>query len=233
MKIYIDEAGRWPLAGPLYVGLVLPIGIKKTSKLLKDFKDSKVLNEKKREELYEKIVKLGQSGKILFASGNVSNIVIDKIGLTKSINYAIRRGITVLSWDKKSNCSKRTKKSLKKIFLLDSSINFVSWAERSEWKNGKISLFVDWKFDFNLAKDLDIEVETLVKADQKNVFVSMASIIAKVERDRVMVKMAKKYPNYGFEKHKWYGTEFHREMIEKYGVCKIHRKLFLRKMFEK
>jgi ribonuclease HII len=73
-----------------------------------------------------------------------------------------------------------------------------------------------------------LDVETLVKADQKNVFVSMASIVAKVERDWVMLKMAKKYPEYWFEKHKGYGTKLHRNMIQKYGACKIHRKLFLR-----
>ncbi|MCX6722520.1 MAG: ribonuclease HII, partial [Candidatus Staskawiczbacteria bacterium] len=53
-----------------------------------------------------------------------------------------------------------------------------------------------------------------------------ASIIAKVTRDRIMKKYHKKYPNYGFDKHKGYGTELHIKMIKKYGICKIHRKSF-------
>jgi len=215
MQIYIDEAGRWPLAWPLYVGLVLPINIKKDSNLLSEFKDSKVLCEKKREELYNKILVLSEKWKILFSSWYVSNIIIDKLWVTKSINYSIRRGITILSWDEKSNCSKKTKKALLNI-------------SKKYWK---VSLFIDGKYDFMLASDLEVEVETLIKADQKNVFVSMASIIAKVERDLVMKKMAKKYPQYWFDRHKWYGTEFHRAQILKYWACKIHRKLFLRKLF--
>ena len=81
------------MAGPLYVGLVLPLKRFST----KDFKDSKQLSEKRREELYEKILNLKDEGKIEFVSGNVSAKYIDKHGLTKAINHAIRRGITVLA----------------------------------------------------------------------------------------------------------------------------------------
>ena len=60
--------------------------------------------------------------------------------------------------------------------------------------------------------------------------VAAASIIAKVSRDRFMLKMAEQYPEYQFEKHKGYGTRLHYEMIEKYGVSPIHRKSFLKKV---
>lgn len=206
MKIYIDEAGRWPLAGPLYVGLVLPL--KKFS--VKGFKDSKVLSEKKREELYEKILKLAEQWKILFASWNVTNTIIDRKWLTKSINFAIRKWITKLAWHDVSQCSKRTKLALKYL--------------------GISKLVIDGKHDFNLSKDLAIETKTIVHGDATNAYISMASIIAKVERDHVMLKMAKRYPEYGFEQHKWYGTVLHREMIIKYWPCKIHRTLFLRRL---
>jgi len=56
--------------------------------------------------------------------------------------------------------------------------------------------------------------------------VSAASILAKVTRDREIVKMAKLYPEYGFEKHKGYGTKSHMEALVKYGRCPIHRKTF-------
>jgi ribonuclease HII len=58
----------------------------------------------------------------------------------------------------------------------------------------------------------------------------MASIIAKVERDREMIKLHKKYPKYNFAKHKGYGTLEHRNLIKKHGPSSIHRKTFLKKI---
>ena len=60
--------------------------------------------------------------------------------------------------------------------------------------------------------------------------VAAASIIAKVSRDRYMLKVAEEYPEYEFPKHKGYGTKLHYEMIEKYGVSPVHRKSFLKKI---
>lgn len=76
----------------------------------------------------------------------------------------------------------------------------------------------------------DTDVNTIVKGDAKSASIAAASIIAKVSRDRYMLEMAKKYPEYQFEKHKGYGTKLHYEMIEKYGICEIHRKSFLKKV---
>jgi len=69
-------------------------------------------------------------------------------------------------------------------------------------------------------------IETLIKADDKVECVKAASIIAKVYRDNQMIEFAKKYPEYGFEKHKGYGTKAHLEAIAKFGYCEIHRKSF-------
>lgn len=69
-------------------------------------------------------------------------------------------------------------------------------------------------------------IETMVKADDKIAEVSAASILAKVTHDREIVKMAEIYPEYGFEKHKGYGTKAHMEALVKYGRCEIHRKTF-------
>jgi ribonuclease HII len=66
----------------------------------------------------------------------------------------------------------------------------------------------------------------IVKGDEKVLSCAIASIIAKVTRDRIMEKYAKKFPEYGFEKHKGYGTKFHLKMLKKYGPCKIHRRSF-------
>jgi ribonuclease HII len=67
----------------------------------------------------------------------------------------------------------------------------------------------------------------IVKGDEKVLSCAIASIIAKVTRDKIMEKYAKKFPEYGFEKHKGYLTKFHLKMLRKYGPCKIHRKSFL------
>ncbi|MCR2065399.1 ribonuclease HII [Campylobacter helveticus] len=69
-------------------------------------------------------------------------------------------------------------------------------------------------------------IENLIKADSLIAEVSAASILAKVSRDRVMKFLALKYPQYGFEIHKAYGTKNHRERIVKYGACELHRKSF-------
>ena len=69
-------------------------------------------------------------------------------------------------------------------------------------------------------------IETMVKADAKVPEVSAASILAKVTRDRVMKDYAMDYPEYGFEKHKGYGTPSHIEAMRRYGRCVIHRQSF-------
>jgi len=68
--------------------------------------------------------------------------------------------------------------------------------------------------------------KSIIKGDQKVVSISAASIIAKVTRDKIMYDYDKKYPQYGFAKHKGYGTEFHMQRIREFGLCKIHRKSF-------
>ena len=70
----------------------------------------------------------------------------------------------------------------------------------------------------------------IVKGDAKCADIAAASILAKVSRDRYMLKMAEKYPEYHFEKHKGYGTKLHYEALREYGPCEIHRPSFLRKM---
>lgn len=69
--------------------------------------------------------------------------------------------------------------------------------------------------------------ETIINGDELIPIISLASIAAKVTRDRLMHILAKEYPQYGFEKHKGYGTKMHYEMIQKYGPCVLHRKSFL------
>ncbi len=83
--------------------------------------------------------------------------------------------------------------------------------------------------DGNQKIDIDILQETVVSGDAKSESIASASIIAKVTRDRMLRKFDEMYPEYGFAKHKGYGTKAHIEAIKKYGLTPIHRKSFCTK----
>lgn len=80
--------------------------------------------------------------------------------------------------------------------------------------------------------DFGVPYKAIIHGDALSYSIAAASILAKVERDRLMVRYADIYPEYGFEKHKGYATKLHIEMLKKYGPCPIHRKSFLKNFFE-
>lgn len=86
--------------------------------------------------------------------------------------------------------------------------------------------------DGNRLPPLDIMSECIVKGDAKSMSIASASILAKVSRDRLCYEYAKKYPQYGFDKHKGYGTKLHTQAIKDYGPCEIHRMSFLTKILK-
>ena len=75
---------------------------------------------------------------------------------------------------------------------------------------------------------LGIPYQSIIKGDAKSYSIAAASIIAKVTRDRIMRQLDELYPEYGFEKHKGYGTKAHIEVIKSKGICPIHRKSFVK-----
>lgn len=83
-------------------------------------------------------------------------------------------------------------------------------------------LYIDGIMEINVS----IPQKTMVRGDETIQLCAMASIIAKVTRDRFMMNYHKKYPHYGFNLHKGYGTRLHIAMLKKYGPCSIHRKSF-------
>lgn len=85
--------------------------------------------------------------------------------------------------------------------------------------------------DGNRAKDFGVPAQTVVHGDSLSASIAAASILAKVTRDDVMLKMAQQYPRYGFEVHKGYGTKAHYAALEQYGPCPIHRMTFLKKLY--
>lgn len=180
----IDEAGRGPLAGPVYAAAV----ILKKGQTIEGVNDSKKLSEKKREALYNKII----DECLAYAISVADEKEIDEINILQATFLAMKRAVDGLSI--KPDCA-----------LVDG----------------------------NQIPPLDCSVTTVIKGDSKSESIAAASILAKVARDRYMLEMAQKYPQYCFEKHKGYGTKLHYEMIEKYGICDIHRKSFLKKVLNK
>ena len=85
--------------------------------------------------------------------------------------------------------------------------------------------------DGNRAKDFGLPVRTVVKGDSLSASIAAASVLAKVTRDDIMLEMAEKYPEYGFEVHKGYGTKAHYEALRAHGHSPIHRMTFLKKFY--
>ncbi len=95
--------------------------------------------------------------------------------------------------------------------------------------SGEYLVLVDGNFKI---REYEGKQKPIVKGDAKSLSIAAASIIAKVTRDRMMREEAEKYPLYGFEKHKGYGTKQHREAILEHGILDIHRKSFLTKILK-
>jgi ribonuclease HII len=210
--IGIDEAGRGPLAGPITLAaFVAPQNLR--NKLIKiiggKIKDSKQFSAKRRKEIYRKFLRLRKdptslklrgTSKVFFCVFHVSNKIIDE----KGISFATKLGI---------------KKSLSCI-LKDWSF-FRGREFLANQRNFKIRLDGSLK-----APEEFKNQKTIIGGDGKDIFIACASIVSKVRRDRLMRRLAKKYPKYGLEIHKGYGTLLHRTLIKKFGLSSLHRKSF-------
>ena len=86
--------------------------------------------------------------------------------------------------------------------------------------------------DGNRKKDFGVDAVTVVKGDSLSANIAAASVLAKVTRDNLMEELAQKYPEYGFEIHKGYGTKAHYAALEAHGSCPVHRQSFLKKFYE-
>lgn len=214
MNIYIDEAGRWPIAGPVWIGIVVLLDGKID---LSEYDDSKKLTEANRIRLYSDIQKLHNTNQIYISSGHCSAREIDRNGIVWSIRFAIIRSLYGLS--KYIYPQKYVWCYIKKVR------NRLAYQE-SIWD--PVNLIIDGNSDFGLKKYLGMYVETIIKWDALVKAISMASIIAKVQRDKYMIDLDKMYSDYWFAKHKWYGTKMHYDMIAKFGISKEHRKTWIK-----
>jgi len=106
---------------------------------------------------------------------------------------------------------------------------FLAMQRAIDQLNGKADFAL---IDGNREKDFGLPVKTVIKGDSLSASIAAASILAKVTRDDLMLKMAQTYPEYGFEIHKGYGTKAHYEALRAHGPCPIHRMTFLKKFYE-
>ena len=177
----VDEAGRGPLAGPVYAAaVILPRGLE-----IPGLNDSKKLSEKKREALYDQICARALAWSVAFATVEE----IEERNILGATMLAMNRAIAGL-------------KLRPDLALIDGNRN----------------------------KGIEFPSRCVVKGDASCADIAAASILAKVSRDRVMLELARQYPEYHFEQHKGYGTALHYAALREHGPSPVHRPCFLRKM---
>jgi ribonuclease HII len=215
--IGIDEVGRGPLAGPVAVcAFVCSLDFfdflpkKKGEKNY--IRDSKKLSRRQRQKWFELLSKYKKEGKCDFVVTFVSAENIDKFGIGKCIQKALNKSLEKIT-------------SPEFLFARSSEKGGESSARPSQ-KEIPAKFYVYLDGGLKAPKEY-IYQETIIKGDETHPVISLASIIAKVSRDKVMLCFAKEFPEYGFEKHVGYGTKVHYEAIKKYGQLPIHRKTFI------
>jgi ribonuclease HII len=175
----VDEAGRGPLAGNVVAAAV----ILNPDKPIAGLNDSKKLSEKKREQLFELIIR----DSLAYAIAEASVAEIDELNILQASLLAMKRAINTLNITPDKA-------------LIDGN---------------------------KIPPQLSIAAEAIIGGDALIAEISAASILAKVTRDQQLIELDKLYPNYGFAKHKGYGTKLHLEAIAKHGVINgIHRTSF-------
>ncbi|MBO5111255.1 MAG: ribonuclease HII [Clostridia bacterium] len=174
----VDEAGRGPLAGPVFAAAcILPRGF-----VLEGLDDSKKLTEKKREALFDKITK----GAVAYAIASASVEEIEEMNILNAALLAMRRAIEALE-------------------------------PRADFA----------LIDGNVDRGFALPAKAIVGGDALAPSIAAASILAKVARDRVCYELDREYPQYGFAKHKGYGTKLHKEALLAHGPSPVHRPTFV------
>ena len=175
----VDEAGRGPLAGPVYAAaVILP-----RDAVIDGLNDSKKLTEKKRDALFDVITERA------LTYGIASVEEIEEFNILNATFLAMNRAVAKLD-------------PAPELALIDGNRN----------------------------TGIAMPSRCIVKGDSRCADIAAASILAKVSRDRYMLNLAEKYPQYHFEQHKGYGTKLHYEALREYGPSPEHRPSFLRKM---
>ena len=202
----VDEVGMGCLAGPV---VVCAVAFKKKffnrrHEKLNWLRDSKLLLAHQREYYAQKLI---SDKNIKYQVSCVYPETIDRLNIYQASREAMKRAVKKLVASSKYNVV-RSRKNHTTYYMLH---------------NTKTVVLVDGPYKI---AGLEINQIPIIKGDRKVFAIACASIIAKVYRDKMMIQYAKKYPHYGFEKHKGYGTKYHQAQLNHLGPCKIHRKSF-------
>jgi len=194
IKIWVDEAWRWPWLGSVVAcALCFNPENKPEKSFLEKIGDSKKITEKNREKLYNELVEYSvwDNPKVFFGVWVVDNFLIDDINIKQANKEAMRRALVEL---------------LRKIDVEDIDSVLIDWND-------------NYKFD-----ELKRQPVFIIWGDWKILEIWAASIIAKVFRDKLMLTYSSLYPDLSLEKHKWYGTKKHIEYLKtKQKITWIHR----------
>lgn len=216
--IGVDEAGRGALAGPVVAGAVLVSqeflesrwAVARSGRV----NDSKQLTAEEREALWEEFDQLVRTGQIHATFGVATVAEIETLNILSATKLAMRRAL--------EGIYPPTAFQLKAEPDL-----FASEAERVAFvPTVSCRILIDGL----PLRHFPYPHQGVVSGDARSLCVAMASIIAKVTRDRLMDEVDRAHPGYGFAQHKGYGTEEHREALLKRGRCPVHRDSFLRKL---
>ena len=203
--IGIDEVCRGCLAGPVTVGAALIPKTFRKPVTLPELRDSKKMTRLAREAWYEWIRNKGERAGVFVVVSSVMPKTVDRLNISRAANLAAWR-----SFQKINN--RQEKIALGARVTLDGG------------------LFLKNRL-FQERENFPFRVETIIGADERFKEVQIASVVAKVLRDSYMRRIAKKYPDFGFETNKGYGTKFHLKAIKRSGpIEEFHRKAFIKKI---
>ena len=232
--IGVDEVGRGALAGPVVAGAaVLKTKFQKKSKnqiskkiqkpnsrinkiLELGIDDSKRLTSRQREQIAREIPKYFLTG-----TGEASTSEINRMGIVRATSRAMRRAIWKI----------RNPESPDLFGAGEIQINFKIQNPDTKQNPSKFTL----RNYFLLVDGRQVKYmpggkgrqRAIIKGDQKSISIAAASIMAKVYRDRLMRKLSRQFRRYNWEQNKGYGTGIHRRAILEFGVCRLHRRVFV------
>lgn len=211
--IGIDEAGRGPLAGPLSVAAVcVPVGVA-VADICAGVTDSKKLSPSRREEIYcvletARTKTVRPTVRPRGSDKAMQHPVLHRGGMVCMYAHTHIMPATLDKWGMGKALRVAVARVLDKLAI----------------DPGQARVLLDGSLK---APATYTDQQTIIKGDLTEPIIGAASIIAKVRRDRAMVRYARRYPQYGFEQHKGYGTRAHCKAVQTYGPCAIHRQRFL------
>lgn len=212
----IDEAGRGALAGPVCAGAAAVsarlYASRKHVEFLAGLDDSKKLSEAAREDVYRRLEELKNAGFIDFEAAFASVGEIERVNILAATQLAMSRACAALN--ERLGLGLRRAGAVATLFG-ESSVD---------------SSLAEVLIDGKPMKKFAYMHRAIVKGDAASLAVAAASIVAKVSRDRLMRGLAAKYPRFGFDLHKGYGTAAHLQALMLFGAQPVHRPSFLKKL---